>query len=81
MNLNYKTSKDYALLKKLLDEGKHVICIRPQIIDDEEYFISGIVYKDYEGYNLYDLDLFVPISSRFIFMMEHYKVEFIEPTL
>lgn len=29
MNLNYKTSKDYALLKKLLDEGNQVVCIRP----------------------------------------------------
>ena len=37
MNLNYKTSKDYALLKKLLDEGNQVVCIR------------NIVYKDSEN--------------------------------
>ena len=26
MNMPYKTSRDYQLLKKLLDEGKEIVC-------------------------------------------------------
>ena len=28
MNMPYKTSRDYQLLKKLLDEGKEIVCLQ-----------------------------------------------------
>lgn len=83
MNLNYKTSKDYALLKNLLDDGKHVICIRPWIIDGESFdFLVGFVWKDGDYYECREVNVFIPIEeSDFIYHMERIKVEFIEPTL
>lgn len=33
MNMPYKTSRDYQLLKKLLDEGKEIVCFTDFPID------------------------------------------------
>ena len=34
MNMPYKTSRDYQLLKKLLDEGKEIVCFTDFPIDN-----------------------------------------------
>lgn len=34
MNIPYRTSRDYQLLKKLLDEGKEIVCFTDFPIDN-----------------------------------------------
>lgn len=34
MNMPYRTSRDYQLLKKLLDEGKEIVCFTDFPIDN-----------------------------------------------
>lgn len=42
MNMPYKTSRDYQLLKKLLDEGKEIVCFTdfPIIIGFSVMFVK-----------------------------------------
>ena len=90
MNLNYKTSKDYALLKKLLDEGKHVICFADYDTMSKTT-IKNICYAkkidnrytvcargiEYTYFSKFDEERGFTFES----MMKVANIEFIEPTL
>jgi hypothetical protein len=88
--LSYKTSKDYNILKRLLDTGKEVVCFSEKTYSDgEKYYDCNLAKKLYEGtkgkgvYHFGDLDLqdWFLEENNFESCMEKYKIEFIEPTL
>ena len=49
MNMPYKTSRDYQLLKKLLDEGKEIVCFTdfPIIIGFSVMFVKQEINEGY----------------------------------
>lgn len=55
MNKPYKLSKDYRLLKRLLDNGNEIVCFfdgevcKGRIIEDKRYYFSvcGRCYNDF----------------------------------
>lgn len=58
MNKPYKLSKDYRLLKKLLDNGNEIVCFfdgevcRGRVLEDKRYYFSvrGWCYNDFMGH-------------------------------
>ena len=81
---NYKTSKDYRLLKKLLDGGNTVVVLFQY--DGEQR--GGLARKvDDHGEMMYDIDTDYQNSEgmtedQFVSWMEHYdSLEFIVPDI
>lgn len=72
---NYTTSKDYKLLKELLDKGCEIICTH------KKFGVMLAKKKDGHYYFPYDLGLFPASEYNFKEKCKSYDLEFIEPTI
>lgn len=78
MNKPYKLSKDYRLLRKLLDNGNEIVCFfdgevcKGRVLEDKRYYFSvrGRCYNDFSK---------VCSQASFSEYMSQDNVEFIIP--
>lgn len=83
----YKTSKDYARLKELLDAGRYVVCFIHYAPQGMEYEFQDICIanKRKDGYEFCArgigyLSIYEEWGDKFVELCEESGVEFLEPT-